>query len=112
LLDADMSSHALVQLLTELGHDVVAGGLDPQLAQLDDPMLFVAAQEERRLLVTHNAADFPDILREWAEAGRSHHGCIVSHVATNDYGEMRRRFARGFTLLPAPADWVDRACHL
>lgn len=112
LLDADMSSHSLVRILTDLGHDVLAAGLEDDLKQLDDPLLFAVAQEQQRIVVTHNASDFPDILRSWAEAGRSHHGCMISHIATNDFAEMRRRFARWFSQFPDRADWLDRAVHL
>jgi len=113
LLDADLSSRALVRILSEqLGHDVLAAGLDDDLKQLDDRILFTVAQEEQRILVTHNSHDFPDILREWAEARRTHHGCVISTIATNDYGEMQRRFARWFQQFPSRQDWVDRAVYL
>ena len=112
LLDADLSSHSLVRLLRERGHDVVAAGRERDLQQLDDPVLFAVAQEQRRIVVTHNSHDFPDILREWAEAGRSHHGCILSFVATNAYAEMITRFDRWFERHPVESDWVDRAVAL
>ena len=51
LLDADLSSHMLVRLLTDRGHDVVAAGLVDTLKQLDDPILFAIAQEQRRIYV-------------------------------------------------------------
>jgi hypothetical protein len=112
LLDADLSSHSLVRLLTERGHDVVAAGHTDELKQLDDPILFAVAQEQRRILFTHNVHDFPDILRFWAEAGRSHHGCILSFLPTNAYGEMLRRFDRWFQQFPSPEDWLDRSVVL
>lgn len=112
LLDADMSSHSLVRILTERGHDVVAAGLRADLAQLDDPVLFAAAQAEQRILITHNVRDFPDILGDWAQAGRSHHGCILSHLPTNAFAEMTRRFDRWFAQFPNRHDWADRAVHL
>lgn len=113
LLDAGISSHALVRILSgRLGHDVVAAGLDDELKQLDDHVLFAAAQQGQRILITHNTHDFPEILREWAEARRSHHGCVISTIATNDYGEMTRRLTKWFRLLPAAEDWVDRAVYL
>lgn len=112
LLDADLSSHGLVRMLTERSFDVVAAGLAAELQQLDDPTLFAVAQAERRLLLAHNTHDFPDLLREWAEAGRRHHGCILSAVPTNAYGEMERRLARWFELHPSQADWLDRAVFL
>jgi hypothetical protein len=112
LLDADLSSRALVRILSERGHDVLAAGLEEDLRQLDDRILFAVAQEGRRLLVTHNTHDFPDILGEWGEAGRSHNGCIISTVPTNAYGEMGRRFTRWFEQFPSPRDWIDRAVYL
>jgi len=111
LLDVDMSSRALVEMLRRSGHEVLAAGTD-ELKQLDDPILFAFAQTERRIVVTHNAADFPDVLREWAAAGRSHHGCMLSHLPTNAFAEMRRRFEGWFTAFPSPEDWIDRAVHL
>jgi len=112
LLDADLSSRTLVRMLGERGHDVVAAGLVDGLKQLDDPILFAVAQEQRRVVITHNVHDFPDILRAWAEAGRSHHGCILSFLPTNAYGEMGRRFDRWFGRFPSPGDWVDRVAAL
>ena len=79
LLDADMSSHGLVRILHASAHDVVAAGLRDDLKQLDDDILFNIAQQERRVMITQNTADFPDILVAWAHAGLSHHGCILSH---------------------------------
>ena len=112
LLDADVSTRSLVRILTGKGHDVVAAGLRADLAQLDDPVLFAVAQAERRILITHNVRDFPDILSEWAQAGRSHHGCILSHLPTNAFTEMTRRFDHWFTQFPSRRDWIDRAVHL
>lgn len=112
LLDADLSSRGLVRILTERGVDVVAAGLADELRQLDDPILFAVAQQQGRLLVTHNLHDFPDILREWAEAGRRHHGCILSALPTNGYAEMERRFVRWFERHPTLDDWTDRAVFL
>jgi hypothetical protein len=112
LLDSDLSSHGLTNVLKEHGHDVLAAGLDDSLQQLDDRILFGIAQEERRVMIMHNSHDFPDILREWAEAARSHHGCIISHLPTNAYGEMSRRFERWFRRFPAQADWIDLAANL
>jgi hypothetical protein len=112
LLDADLSSHSLLRMLEERGHDVVAAGLVDELKQLDDPVLFAVAQAQQRVMITHNVHDFPDILRDWAEAGRSHYGCILSFLPTNAYGQMRRRFDRWFQQFPAPGDWLDRIAVL
>lgn len=112
LLDADLSSHGLVRILEGEGHDVLAVGLRDDLRQLDDEILFAFAQQEQRVTITHNTADFPDILVTWAEAGRSHHGCIISHLPTNAFGEMAARFDRWFGRFPDQRDWLDRAVHL
>jgi hypothetical protein len=112
LLDCDLSSRGLLRAVSELGHDVLAAGRSDDLRQLDDRILFAVAQDERRLMVTHNSHDFPDILREWAEAARSHHGCVTSHLPTNADGEMSRRFDRWLQLFGSQADWIDRAVRL
>ena len=112
LVDADMSSHGLVTILENAGHEVVAAGLRDDLKQLADDILFSYAQAERRLFVTHNTHDFPDILVAWAAAGRSHHGCILSHTATNAFAEMKRRFETWFVHFPTMNDWIDRAVYL
>jgi hypothetical protein len=101
LLDADLSSHGLVRILEEAHHAVPAAGFREELRQLDDQILFALAQQERRVTITHNTADVPDLLVARAEAGRSHHGCILSHVPTNAFGEMQRRLARWFDRFPA-----------
>lgn len=112
LLDADMSSHSLASMLQDAGHEVLASGFRDDLKQLDDPILFSFTQSEQRIMITHNLADFPDILNEWAAAARPHHGCILSHLPTNAFGEMKRRFALWFSRFPAPDDWLDRAIYL
>jgi hypothetical protein len=112
LLDADLSSHRLVRILEGARHDVLAAGFRDDLKQLDDEILFAFAQQERRLTITHNAADFPDILVAWTQAGLSHHGCILSHIPTNAFSEMERRFGLWFARFPSREDWLDRAVHL
>jgi Domain of unknown function (DUF5615) len=112
MLDADMTSHALLRILEEQGHDVLGAGFDATLQQVDDRLLFSIAQDGQRLFVTHNTHDYPDILREWAETRRPHHGCLLSTVPTNDYGEMERRFTRWFERFPEQTDWIDRVVFL
>ncbi|MGH7188954.1 MAG: DUF5615 family PIN-like protein, partial [Acetobacteraceae bacterium] len=56
LLDSDMSSHNLVRILEDTDHDVLAAGLRDDLKQLDDPILFSFAQNEQRIMITHNLA--------------------------------------------------------
>ena len=102
-----MSSRTLLRLLSERGHDVLAAGFDSELERLDDPVLFAFAQRERRLLITHNSHDYPEILREWGEAGRSHHGCILSFLPTNDFSELASRLDRWFQQRSSNEDWID-----
>lgn len=68
------------------------------------------ASDEKRILVTHNIRDFPDILREWGAAQRSHAGAIL--VYGIDHGEFNL-IAQGIEhcleLYPEPANWIDLA---
>lgn len=107
LLDCDMSSHALVRILGDMGHDVVAADVEDELQPLPDPLLFAAAQSLERIVITHNIADFPDILRDWAESGRTHHGCIISTIPTNAYAEMEKRLSACLAAYPRQDDWRD-----
>lgn len=85
-LDANLSPHRVGTALEDHGHDVLALATDPTLGALDDPEVLALAAEERRVLVTRNARDFAPLLREWAESGRSHWGCIL--VWTLDHSEF------------------------
>ncbi|MDE3076779.1 MAG: DUF5615 family PIN-like protein, partial [Chloroflexota bacterium] len=48
-----------------------------ELEGIDDPGVLALAAHDRRILITHNVQDFPDVLREWAEGGHEHAGCII-----------------------------------
>jgi hypothetical protein len=83
------------------------------LEGLDDEEVLTLACEDRRILVTHNVRDFPGILREWAEAQRSHTGAIL--VYGIDHGEFElivRGVEHWFELYPEPAQWIDLAAIL
>jgi Domain of unknown function (DUF5615) len=56
--------------LEESGHDIRALDQEPAPAGLDDDEVLALAAPEQRILITHNIADFPRILREWATAQR------------------------------------------
>lgn len=77
LLDANLSPKGIGEPLRDAGHDVRALAAEPALEGLDDPDVLALAADERRILVTRNSRDFAPILREWAEAGRGHAGCIL-----------------------------------
>ena len=85
LLDA-MYTPAIAQQLRSRGHDVVAAKARPDLADLDDPPLFAAAQVEERTVVTENVPDFLRLDDLYRQQGRGHDGLIL----TTD-----RRFDRG-----------------
>jgi predicted nuclease of predicted toxin-antitoxin system len=77
LLDAHLSGKVIGRHLRRGGHDVFALDERQDLEGIDDPEVLALAASENRILVTHNVKDFPDILRDWAEEGRPHSGCIV-----------------------------------
>ena len=113
MLDSDLSSRPLAHFLAdERGHDVLAAGFRDDLEQLDDPILFALAQQEQRIMITHNFHDYPDVLRQYGEAGRSHRGCIISYIPTNVYREMMSRLDRWLAAFPRNDDWIDRGVSL
>lgn len=112
LLDCDLSSRGLVRLLEKRGHDVLAAGLVGGLRELDDVDLFELAQREHRIVLTHNLADFPDILVDWGQSGRTHHGCILSRLPANAYAEIVRRLDRWLMVYPTQGAWRDLAVWL
>jgi predicted nuclease of predicted toxin-antitoxin system len=77
LLDAHVSGPNVGRRLGRNGHDVRALDQEPDLEGLDDDQVLALASTEQRILVTHNVADFPRILREWASAQRVHAGIIL-----------------------------------
>lgn len=84
LLDANLSGRRIARPLREAGHDVSALGERPDLEGLADPEVLALATAEERILVTRNSRDFAPLLREWAEAGRSHAGCVLIWTLKHD----------------------------
>jgi hypothetical protein len=70
-------------------------------------MAFAVAEE--RALLTCNASDFTAILEDYWDAGRQHHGVIVSEQL--EVGEMLRRVARLLDTVDA-GDMRDNWKHL
>jgi hypothetical protein len=107
LLDAQVSGPR-VGRLQERGHGVRALDQEPTLEGLDDDAVLALAAAERRILVTHNVADFPRILREWAEAGRSHAGVIIVYgIDDSEFELVARGVERWLTLRPQADGWRD-----
>jgi Domain of unknown function (DUF5615) len=81
---------------------------EPALAGLDDDEVLPLAAGEQRILVTHNVADFPRILREWAAAQRSHAGVIlVYRIDHSAFGLIVRRIGRWLELRPDQVAWRE-----
>jgi hypothetical protein len=110
LLDAHVSGRSVGRPLTEKGHDVRALDREPQHEGLDDDEVLELAAEDQRILVSHNVADLPEILRDWAIAGRSHAGVILVYgIDDSEFGLVRRGIERWLDLRPTQEGWVDFA---
>jgi hypothetical protein len=110
LLDAHVSDRRIGEELRRRGHDVRSAAADAALERLDDDALLGVAAVEGRILVTFDTADFPRLLREWAEAGRSHAGAILVHgLQHSDFGPLLRGIDRLLGLYPEPDAWTDVA---
>ncbi len=108
LLDANLSPRRIGSPLRSSGHDVRALAEEPTLDALDDPAVLEFAASEGRILVTRNSRDFAPLARDWAEAHRSHAGCIL--IWTLDHGQFAEIVAGIERLLaqrPRQEDWRD-----
>lgn len=110
LLDAHVSGRSVGGPLVEGGNDVRALDHEPHLEGLDDEDVLALATEDRRILVTHNVADFPQILRDWATSERSHAGVILVYgIDHSEFGLIRRGIQRWLDVRPSQDDWLDFA---
>ena len=108
LLDANLSPRRIGGPLARRGHDVFSLASDVALGALDDPQVLELAAEQARVLVTRNARDFAPLLREWAEAGRHHAGCIlIWTLAHHEFGAIIRGVARLLDDRPDAEHWGD-----
>jgi predicted nuclease of predicted toxin-antitoxin system len=108
LLDAHVSGPNVGRRLEGSGHDVRALDQQPALEGLDDDEVLALAATEQRILVTHNVADFPRILREWAAAQRTHAGVILVYgIDHSEFTLIVRGIERWLELRPDQADWRD-----
>lgn len=113
LLDAHVSGPRVGATLRATGHDVRALDQEPALEGLDDESVLTLATEEQRILVTHNIADFPSILRDWAEQQRSHTGTILVYgIDHSEFELITAGIERWLALYPQPANWTDLAAVL
>jgi hypothetical protein len=110
MLDAHVSGPKVGRRLAENGHDVRALGQEPALESLADDEVLALAATERRILVTHNVADFPRILREWAAGQRAQAGVILVYgIDHSEFALITRGIERWLQLRPHEADWSDFA---
>lgn len=110
LLDAHVSGRNVGGPLRTRGHDVRALDQEPEHEGLDDEEVLAVASTGGRILVTHNVADFPEIVRESAAAGRSHAGVILVYgINHSEFGAIVRGVERWLALAPRQEDWIDRA---
>lgn len=84
LLDANLSGRRIARPLRRDGHDVLALSERSDLEGLADADVLALAASDERILVTRNSRDFAPLLREWAEAGRMHAGCVLIWTFRHD----------------------------
>lgn len=113
-LDAHVSGRRVARALREAGHDVRAADEEGELAGLEDTDLLVLASSEGRILVTFDVKDFIPILREWAEGGKRHAGCILvpSSIRHEHFGTIISGIEDAFGEIPEQEDWPDRVYWL
>jgi len=113
LLDAHFSGRVIGRHFRSRGHDVLALDEHRDLEGVADTEVFGLAVREDRILITHNVQDFPDILRQWAEAGREHAGCIIPVGAQLDqFGLLIRLIQTALDRLPDQQEWVNRSMQV
>lgn len=107
-LDAHVSGRRVARALRRNGHDVRAADEERDLDGMSDEDLLALATTEERILVTFNVADFPGIVRSWAEERRAHSGCaIVVGIDHREFGIIIRVITRTMAHRPDPKDWRD-----
>lgn len=101
LLDAHLSGPNVGRRLQENGHDPRALDQEPALEGLDDDNVLALAATEQGILATHNVADFPRILREWAATQHAHTGVIlVDGIDHSEFALIARGIERWLQLRP------------
>ena len=113
LLDANLSGRRVAGPLRLEGHDVLTLNERPDLEARDDPAVLALAAAEDLILVTRNSRDFAPLLREWAEAGRSHGGCVlIWTLGHHEFGAILDGLRSLFDERPDQAAWRDIAVAL
>ncbi|MGN6330690.1 MAG: DUF5615 family PIN-like protein [Motilibacteraceae bacterium] len=76
LLD-EMLGPRVAPQLKDRGHDVAAVAERTDLRALPDDAVLTVAQDEQRLLVTRNVADFARLHQQWLADERAHPGIVM-----------------------------------
>jgi nucleoside-diphosphate-sugar epimerase len=107
-LDAHISGKNVGAPLRARGHEVRAVDDERELDSSADEWLLALANEEERVLITFDVKDFPRIVREWAEAGRTHAGCaVIVGVDHGEFGAIIKIVTRAMSDRPRQDDWRD-----
>ncbi|MGH2628704.1 MAG: DUF5615 family PIN-like protein [Anaerolineales bacterium] len=113
LLDANLSPKRIRSALGKRGHDSLSLASDAALGALDDPQVLELAAQQARILVTRNSRDFAPLLREWAEGGRHHAGCIlIWTLGHHEFGAIINGVSRLLSDRPDAEQWRDLAVAL
>ncbi len=108
LLDAHISGKRIGKVLEEHGHEVLAVDSHSTFEGWSDDRILNLAAAEGRILVTFNVRDFPELTREWAEAGRNHAGCaVVVGIDHSDFGLAVEILEAALSLRPAQDEWIN-----
>lgn len=108
LLDAHVSGPRIAAPLREAGHDVRAVDEERELDGSSDEELLALAASERRIMVSFDVKDFPEIARRWAEGERSHFGlAIVVGVDHGEFGEILGVLEELFEERAEPSEWHE-----
>lgn len=71
------------------------------------------AAADDRILVTFNAGDFARLANSWAEAGRSHEGCLILvGIDHSEFGVILRRLQQVLERRPHQGDWRNLTMFL
>lgn len=105
MLDAHISGPKVGRALEERGHDVMP---TEKMERVPDGALLEMAVREGRVLVTHNARDFLQIVRDRAPE-KGHAGLIlIPHpVKLHDFGKIIRGVQNTLGEL-SQEDWTNR----
>ena len=77
MLEASMSDPTMKEMAALMPVPAGREGEADEVAALAE--VLALATSDHRILVTHNVRDFPEIVREWAEAGQAHR-IMITHL--------------------------------